>query len=231
MLRVSLILLALLGLVGMAYADDDDDGLLKRVENKLVIQRDEPPAEPEDAPPPPPRPAPRKPSRPSYTPPPPPPPAPEEPTYSQAGDDDHFIQPDDYFVQKHGLDKHSWIWVNLSKMVSPPSAGTKDEGEFMQIKSGQNLWTRHYWRTRPATQADLRIGMHAIMFNDNRHDNVYAAPRSKENARGGSWFYAKITDMSDMYKGYVTVSGNYKVSLKNLRVILGQPAAARGQLR
>jgi hypothetical protein len=29
---------------------------------------------------------------------------------------------------------------------------------------------------------------------------------------------AKITDMSDRHKGYVTVSGGYKISLENIRI-------------
>lgn len=33
---------------------------------------------------------------------------------------------------------------------------------------------------------------------------------------------ARITDTSNLYKGYVTVSGNYKVGQGNLRVILPQ---------
>ena len=65
-----------------------------------------------------------------------------------------------------------------------------------------------------------RLGLAVIAFNDHRRNDVYGAPEQKDRARGGSWFMARITDMSDMYKGYVTVSGNYKVSLQNLRVIL-----------
>lgn len=221
MIRIVLMVLVLLGLAGYAPADDDGGGILRRVENKLVIQGEEPLPEPDYTPPPPPRPAPKKPARPSHTPPPPPIRAEEAPPRVVAGaDDEHFIQSDDIFIQKHGLDRHAWIYVKLAKVVTSPSSSTKDEGEFMEVKNGNNVWTRHYWRTRIADKAELRIGMHAIMFNDNRRDGVYSAPKSKENARGGEWFYAKITDMSDLYKGYVTVSGNYKVSLKNIRVIL-----------
>lgn len=221
MLRIVLIVLALLGVAGYVLADDDEGSILRRVENKLVIQGEEPPPEPDYTPPPPPRPAPKKPSRPSYTPPPPPVQAEEPPTAAVAGaDDEHYIQWDDYFVQSHGLEGRAWIWVKLAKAVNQPSSATKYEGEFMEVKSGQNLWTKHHWRTRIAARSELRIGMHAIMFNDNQRGGIYSAPRSKENARGGSWFYARITDMSDLYKNYVTVSGNYKVSVNNIRLIL-----------
>ena len=106
--------------------------------------------------------------------------------------------------------------------VDSPSryASTKGEAEFMKVRDGKNYWTRHYWQTRIASQNELRLGLVVIAFNDHRRHDVYGAPEKKDRARGGSWFMAKITDTSDLYKGYVTVSGNYKVSLQNLRVIV-----------
>lgn len=163
-------------------------------------------------PPPPPQPryeAPPVPPEPQPTPPPPP----------VMGDDNHFIQGDDYFIQRHGLENHTWIWVELAKMVQSPGPATKGDAEFMKVKDGKNYWTRHYWRTRIASQNELRLGLQVIAFNDN-HSSTYDAPIKKDRARGGNWFMARITDMSDMYKGYVTVSGNYKVNLGNLRVIV-----------
>lgn len=173
---------------------------------------------------PPPKPAP-KPDVDKFVPPPPPPPRYEAPPVAppprpQMGDDSHFIQPDDYFIQRHGLEGHTWIWVELAKMVNAPSGSTKGEGEFMKVRDGKNYWTSHYWQTRIASQNELRLGLVVIAFNDYRRHDVYGAPEKKDRARGGSWFMAKITDTSDLYKGYVTVSGNYKVSLHNLRVIV-----------
>jgi len=173
---------------------------------------------------PPPKPAP-KPEVDKFVPPPPPPPRYEAPPVAppprpQMGDDSHFIQPDDYFIQRHGLEGHTWIWVELAKMVNAPSGSTKGEAEFMKVRDGKNYWTRHYWQTRIASQNELRLGLVVIAFNDHRRHDVYGAPEKKDRARGGSWFMAKITDTSDLYKGYVTVSGNYKVSLQNLRVIV-----------
>lgn len=135
------------------------------------------------------------------------------------GDDDHYIQSDDYFVQKHDLGKNAWIWVDLAKAVTPPTSSSKGEGEFMKVRDGENYWTRHYWQTRIAKKSELKLGMHVIAFNDHKRGDVYQAPERKDEARGGGWFYAKITDLSDLYKGYVTVSGNYKVGLGNLRTI------------
>ena len=135
-------------------------------------------------------------------------------------DDAHYIQSDDYFIQKHALDNNAWMYVDLAKAVTEPSSSTNGDGEFMKISDGHNYWTKFSWRTRIASKNELRLGMHVIAFNDNHRDGVYRAPDKKDRARGGRWFYAKITDMSDVYKGYVTVSGNYKVSLSNIRLLL-----------
>lgn len=174
---------------------------------------------------PPPKPAPRaEVEKFVVTPPPPPryevPPPQPTPPPPPMGDDGHFIQGDDYFIQHHGLEGHTWIWVELAKMVNAPSGNTKGEAEFMKVRDGKNYWTSHYWQTRVAYQSELRLGLPVIAFNDHRRNDVYGAPETKSGARGGNWFMAKITDTSDLYKGYVTVSGNYKVSLQNLRVIV-----------
>jgi hypothetical protein len=149
-----------------------------------------------------------------------PPPLQSEPRSAapRGNDDAHFIQPDDYFINNEELGSHSYIYVSLAKMVTAPSSNSKDEGEFMKVHDGQNLWTSHIWQSRIASKNELRIGMHFIAFHDNHQNGVYQAPNKKDRARGGTWWYAKITDMSDMYKGFVTVSGNYKVGLNNIRI-------------
>lgn len=138
----------------------------------------------------------------------------------QSGDDTHYIQPDDYFINDRPLGNQTYIYVALAKMVTAPSGNTKDEGEFMKVKNGENQWTNVIWQSRIASRNELKLGMHVIMFHDNHTKGVYQAPRKKDQARNGTWWYAKITDLSDMYKGYVTVSGGYKVGLDNLRVPL-----------
>jgi len=136
----------------------------------------------------------------------------------RSGDDAHFIQPDDYFIAKEELGSHTYIYVKLSKMITPPTSGTKDEGEFMHVGDGQNVWSAFIWKSHIASKSELKLGKHIIIFEDNSQKGVYQAPMKKDRARSGRWFYAKITDMSDMYKGFVTVSGHYKVGLNNIRI-------------
>ena len=219
---LSLVLCASLAAVTACSADENMEELLQ----PQVYDLGETPKPPEKIKKqlPPPRPAPKPEVDKFVAPPPPPVPRYEAPPIAppprpQMGDDSHFIQPDDYFIQRHALEGHTWIWVELAKMTNTPGASTKGEAEFMKVKDGKNYWTRHFWQTRIASQNELRLGLAVIAFNDHHRDAGYDAPDRKDRARGGSWFMAKITDMSDMYKGYVTVSGNYKVTLRNLRVI------------
>lgn len=135
-------------------------------------------------------------------------------------DDDHFIQKDDYFVSTTALDKNPYIYVSLSKMVTQPSARSKGEAEFFKVIDGSRMWTRYFYRSRIAGDSEIRLGTVVLVFEGRIDENVYLPPETKESARGGTWFMAKVTDVSDLYRGHVTVSGNYKVSVGNLRVLL-----------
>ncbi len=209
-----------LATVVFVSADELDDTFNKVDKHLYGIDNDAPP------PPPPPIREEYQPPPPQYEPPPqrayePPPPREEAaPPPQMTGDDDHYIQGDDYFIQKHDLGTRAWMYVILAKVVSPPSGATKGEGEFMQVRDGQNLWTKNFWRTRKAVSSDLRMGTHVICFDSHKVKGVYESPPSKEKARGGQWFYAKITDTSDLFKGFVTVSGNYKVGVNNIRIMV-----------
>ncbi len=141
------------------------------------------------------------------------------PCFVLALDDVHFIQDDDYFISKEPY-KQGWIYVELAKMIEPAKPETKNEAQFMTIREGEELWTKHFWKTRVANVSECKVGTVVICFNDNVKDDVYHAPDEKNNARNGSWFMAKVTDTSDLYKGYVTVSGGYKVHKENLRIII-----------
>lgn len=137
-----------------------------------------------------------------------------------AGEDDQYIQADDYFISDEAFTAQAWIWVSLSKMVTPPTETSKKEAEFMKVTDGNKVWTKYYYKSVIAKKSDLKLGTVIIGFNDNNRDEIYMPPDSKASARGGAWFLGKITDLTDLYKGYVTIAGNYKLSPKNLRIIV-----------
>jgi len=132
----------------------------------------------------------------------------------------HFIQNDEYFISKVEFKNVDWIHVNLAKMIEPASAKTKGESKFLQITDGKEVWTKHFWKTKPAVKTEIKIGTIVIMAEIGGDDDIYIAPENKDEAREAAWFIAKITDTSDLFKDFVTVSGGYKAHVKNLRVIV-----------
>ncbi|MBM9502270.1 hypothetical protein JWG44_18625 [Leptospira sp. 201903071] len=134
-----------------------------------------------------------------------------------AEEDAHYIQPDDFFISKEEFKNQSWIYLHLAKQLTPPSAKTKSEGEFLQVHDGNKVWTKFFYSTEIAKQNDLKIGINVIIADLGTEDG-YRAPENKEEARTCSWFIAKITDVSDLYKGVVTVSGGYKIKVDAIRV-------------
>ena len=139
-----------------------------------------------------------------------------------AGEDRHYIQADDFFISEQPMGDSAWIYVTLSKMTSPPATKTKGEAEFFKIKDGNSIWTKYFWRTRIARPDEIRLGAIMVMFEGNSLNDAYQAPQDKSSARQSNWFMAKITDTSDLYKGYITVSGGYKINPKNLRLLIGR---------
>lgn len=132
--------------------------------------------------------------------------------------DDHYIQPDDYFISDGPLEGHSWIRIQVAKMMEAPNANTNGEAKFLVVKNGKEMWTKNYWQTRIAGENELKLGTPVIMFDYSSGD-IYIPPKKREDARTRNWFMAKITDTSTIYKGHVLVSGGYNVSTKNIRVI------------
>jgi len=138
--------------------------------------------------------------------------------YVPSDADAHYIQPSDYFISEREFPNQGWIHVHLAKVITEPTAQTKYEGQFMKVHDGKEIWTKYYWKSRIATKADIRIGAIVISFDDNIIDNICTAPKNKDDARNGQWFMGKITDTTDLYKGYVTVAGGYKVDIDNIRI-------------
>ncbi len=134
-------------------------------------------------------------------------------------EDAHWIQADDYFIASHAFDK-GWDSVWVAKMKEPPSEANKGEALFFVIKDGGEKRSAHFYRTRPAVKADLALGNLLICFDHNKKGKVYGAPRDKDNARPGEWWIARITDLSDLDKGYATLAGSYHCAPDALRAIV-----------
>ncbi|HVK72495.1 MAG TPA: hypothetical protein VM734_04220 [Kofleriaceae bacterium] len=135
-------------------------------------------------------------------------------------EDAAFIKPDHWFVSDAPLPDRGYITVRTAVAIQAPSAATKHEGEYLITQNGERLWSRHAWRTRPATSADIKLGAHVIALDATGPDNVYRAPQSRVDALQTNWFAAKITDTSEAFKGVVTLAGDYRAAVSSLRVVV-----------
>ena len=133
--------------------------------------------------------------------------------------DSQFIRADEYFASRRPIKGGGATDVQIAKMITPPSDASKGEAQFMDSFKGSEFWTRNFWKTRPATQKDLKIGTTVIYWGRYAKDRVYYAPRNEKEARNVSWRLAKITDASDLFKGEVTVAGNKRVAVDSIRVM------------
>ncbi|MBI3753610.1 MAG: hypothetical protein HY266_06160 [Deltaproteobacteria bacterium] len=135
---------------------------------------------------------------------------------AQPAEDRHWIQPDDYFISEQPY-KQGWIYVSIAKLKQQGGAKTKGESQFFRLHDSKEIWTKNFWKTRAAEEADLQIGALVICFEGNNRDDIYHSPENKNDARTRNWFMGRITDTSDLYKGAVRID-TYNCSPDALRV-------------
>jgi hypothetical protein len=142
---------------------------------------------------------------------------------SSAGrEDEHWITPDDFFIADRNLGK-SFMYVKLAKRLEAPTTATKNQGKYFVPVDGKTTFTAYGWQTRKASKGELNIGTPVVCFEGQQgSDEAYTAPKSKDASRTGTWFMAKVTDRSDFYRGFVTVSDGYKCRLENVRLAVKQ---------
>jgi len=113
--------------------------------------------------------------------------------------------------------------VFLGKVVQTPSIQTDNQGQMLKVQDGSTVWARWVASTRIATSADLSLGKTVIFFDGEWTDgDVRISPKSNQDARSQSWIFSRITDSSELFKGYVLCGGDMKVFTKNLRVVVTQ---------
>lgn len=136
---------------------------------------------------------------------------------ASSGEDRHWLQSDDYFISERPW-QSAWMHVHLAKrMKQPENPSAKGEVLFFRLDNSEEIWVSEHWKTHAAAAIELALGMLAICFEGNRRDNVYRAPKDKDLARTGSWFMGKITDVSDLPKGWVRVH-TYNCAVDSIRV-------------
>jgi hypothetical protein len=134
-------------------------------------------------------------------------------------EDAHFLKQDHWIISNDALPAKGYKYAQIGAPIQAPSAQTKGDGHFINLKDGHSTWTKNAWRTRPATEADIQLGTHVFMLHARDRDRSYRAPKDRAEALSGNWWMAKVTDNSELYKGVVTVAGQYRIQLDGVRVI------------
>ena len=109
--------------------------------------------------------------------------------------------------------------VLLSSLVTAPSDTTKGEGEYMVLMDGQKIWAKYQYRTRQAIKEDLKVGT-IVIVADKNNEGLYQIPENRAEVVRIGWFMGTITDLTDLYKNEVSVSGEFRVQPDALRVIV-----------
>lgn len=141
-----------------------------------------------------------------------------------AGQDAHFLTLTDFFFLEEPMAREDHIaWVELGKIVQAPSPETDNQAQMLRIRDGVSVWAKWLASTRIATNADIALGK-TVIFYDGNWDNydVRQAPPNNQEARSNTWLMSRITDTSELFKGYVLCGGEMKVAARNLRVIVNR---------
>jgi len=109
-----------------------------------------------------------------------------------------------------------WIYVHLAKLIQPAKPPS-NEAQFFQLDNSREVWTANHWKTHPADPSELALGTLVLCFNDNQRDHLYNAPANKDAARTGAWFLGKVTDLSDVPRGWARID-SYKCMLDAIRI-------------
>ena len=153
------------------------------------------------------------------------PPALSSGTTQATGEDRHWIRDDEVFVvQYDGQAALSCFEVSIARVLEGPSEATRGEAKLFVVRTGKEVWSSHYWRTRLAERADLRLGTPVIFYKGPlTASRAHGAPPSKEAARpgGDAWFHGTISDDSELHKGVVKVADyDYALQEETIRVIV-----------
>lgn len=142
---------------------------------------------------------------------PPPAPAGDEAQGQAPDEDEHWFTSDDYLVSERPYEGRPRLFIKMAKMMTPPTEGTKSEAHFL-LANGKEMWTANYWRTRVVADADVSLGVMVFCTQGGGR-----APDSKADARRTQWVLGPITDVSDLYKGTVSV-GHRNCEVRGLRI-------------
>ncbi len=134
------------------------------------------------------------------------------------GTDAQFVLVDDYLIMEEPLLAQNYTYGTIGKMLTAPTQASDNAGRFLRVMDGTEIWTKYFAKTRIANSSDYILTKEVLFADLTNNLGIYRAPENRTEAKNSWWFKARITDISEINRGYVMVSGGYKVNLSALRV-------------
>lgn len=113
-------------------------------------------------------------------------------------EDDHL-----YFVADEEIGSNGWLGVRPCTEELAATGEPETSQSCVRQSDGTVVMGSHYWKSRPASAADLRPGALVVIRDES----------------GDGWILARITDLAALGKGEVGVSAPFAAALKGLRVV------------
>ncbi len=106
------------------------------------------------------------------------------------------------------MDNRYW----LAKILTQPSASTKNQAEVLFINSGDKMWSPFVVPSHKASKSDMELGNIVLYHEWSGSEEV-----SAEAYRKGRWYLGRISSTDDLFKDMVEVNGDAKY-VKWLRI-------------
>jgi len=93
----------------------------------------------------------------------------------------------------------------IAKNLTPPSADTKDEGEFLFVERGSTIWSKWYFDTYIPDKDELELGMEVFFCGSGR---AHFSPLTTSSYREATWYVGRLTDLDELFKDIVYINGD-----------------------
>jgi len=108
-----------------------------------------------------------------------------------------------YFVSDEPLEGSEWVSVRpCTEEVALAQAASDAQSCVWQADGSVALGT-HFWKSRLAAPEDLRVGVVVV---------------AQDQSAEWGWFVARVTDVSEVGRGYLATSAPFRTPVKGVRV-------------
>lgn len=109
-----------------------------------------------------------------------------------------------FFVSDEALGDRGWVAVRPCTEEVAAAQAAAGEQSCVAQPDGSVAMGGHYWKSRPAAADELRLGMFVV---------------ARDESVEWGWFVTRITGLSDLESGFVSVAAPFRVAVKGLRIV------------